>query len=146
VPTGSRDETTPGVADVAGVAEAERNRQLVIAHFSDFVNSKDLSGIERNMSTDFYDHDGPDGMPSDRDGDRELMAGLHRMMPDLHVEIVDSLAEGDKVMVCNIPCRPHVKVASDALADSWKLPACQRASRRTCHPPSVARTSRRILR
>jgi predicted ester cyclase len=90
------------MADVVGTAVAERNRELVIAHFRDFVNKKDLSAIERNMSIDFCDHDGPGGMPTDRDGDREMMAGLLTAIPDLHVEVVDSLAEGDKVMVRNV--------------------------------------------
>jgi predicted ester cyclase len=78
------------------------NKQFVIAHFDDFVNKKDLGAIDRNMSVDFYDHDGPNGQPTDREGDRTMMAAMHAAMPDLHVEVVDSLAEGDKVMVRNI--------------------------------------------
>jgi predicted SnoaL-like aldol condensation-catalyzing enzyme len=79
-----------------------RNRRLVIEHFDDFVNKKDLGAIDRNMSADFYDHDGPGGKPTDREGDRAMMAGMHRLMPDLHVEVVDCIAEGDKVMVRNV--------------------------------------------
>jgi predicted SnoaL-like aldol condensation-catalyzing enzyme len=82
--------------------ERERNRRLVIDHFDDFVNKRDLSAIDRNMSGDFYDHDGPGGRPTDREGDKAMMVGLYKMMPDLRVEVVDSLAEGDKVLVRNV--------------------------------------------
>ena len=82
--------------------DLERNRRVVIDHFDDFVNKKDLGAIDRNMSADFYDHDGPGGEPTDREGDRAMMAGMHRLMPDLGVEVVDCIAEGDKVMVRNV--------------------------------------------
>ncbi|MGO9155180.1 ester cyclase [Mycobacterium sp.] len=74
----------------------------MIDHFDEFVNNKDLGAIDRNMSVDFYDHDGPGGRPSDREGDRMMMAALHESIRDLHVEVVESLAEGDKVMVRNV--------------------------------------------
>jgi predicted SnoaL-like aldol condensation-catalyzing enzyme len=83
-------------------AQLERNRRFVIDHFEDFVNNKDLDVIYRNMAADFLDHDGPGGKPTDREGDRAMMAAMQKRMPDLHVEVVDSLADGDKVMVRNV--------------------------------------------
>ncbi len=83
-------------------AALERNRRFVIDHFDDFVNKKDVSAIDRNMSADFYDHDGPGGMPIDREGDREMMVAMHKIFPDLKVEVKDTLAEGDKVLVRNL--------------------------------------------
>jgi predicted SnoaL-like aldol condensation-catalyzing enzyme len=83
-------------------AQLERNRRFVIDHFEDFVNKKDLDAIYRNMAADFLDHDGPGGKPTDRDGDRAMMAAMQERMPDLRVEVVDSLADGDKVMVRNV--------------------------------------------
>ena len=80
----------------------ERNRRFVIGHFDDFVNRKDLDAIERNMAADFVDHDGPGGKPTDRAGDRAMMEAMYRMFPDLTVEVKQSLAEGDKVMVRNL--------------------------------------------
>jgi predicted ester cyclase len=79
-----------------------RNKQFVIDHFNDFVNRKDLDAIERNLSPDFLDHDGPGGKPIDRAGDRAMMAGMHKLFPDLQVEVRDALAEADKVMVRNV--------------------------------------------
>lgn len=79
----------------------ERNKRMVIAHFDDFVNRKDLSAIDRNLAPDFLDHDGPGGKPTDLAGDRAMMAAMYRLLPDLHVEVLDALAEGDKVVVRN---------------------------------------------
>ncbi len=80
----------------------ERNRRFVIGHFDDFVNKKDLDAIDRNMAENFVDHDGPGGKPTDRAGDRAMMKAMYGMFPDLHVEVKQSLAEGDKVMVRNL--------------------------------------------
>jgi predicted ester cyclase len=92
---------------VTDAATLERNKRLVIDHFDDFVNKKDLGAIDRNMSPDFYDHDGPGGKPTDRDGDRTMMAAIHTQFPDLTVEVKDALAEGDKVLVRNVWTGTH---------------------------------------
>lgn len=78
------------------------NKQFVIQHFDDFVNKKDLDAIDRNMTADFLDHDGPGGKKIDRAGDKAMMAAMHKAFPDLKVEVQDAIAEGDKVMVRNI--------------------------------------------
>jgi predicted ester cyclase len=87
----------------------ERNRQLVVKHFDDFVNKRDVSAIDRNMARDFVDHDGPGGKPTDRDGDRAMMAAMHATFPNLHVEVKETLAEGDKVMVRNMWTGTHAE-------------------------------------
>jgi predicted ester cyclase len=81
---------------------AQRNKQLVISHFDDFVNRKDLSAIDRNMAPDFLDHDGPGGKAAGISEDRAMMAAMHALIPDLHVEVKDAIAEADKVVVRNL--------------------------------------------
>ncbi len=83
-------------------ADLEANARLVTGHFEDFVNRKDLGAIERNMTEDFVDHDGPGGKVADRAADRAMMAGMHALFPDLHVEVKDCIAQGDKVVVRNL--------------------------------------------
>lgn len=78
------------------------NKALVIGHFDRFVNQRDLSAIDRNMTPTFVDHDGPGGRPTDRQGDRAMMETMHRLLPDLRVEVLEALAEGDKVVVRNV--------------------------------------------
>jgi predicted ester cyclase len=82
--------------------ELDPNTRLVIRHFDEFVNQRDLGAIDRNVAEDFLDHDGPGGKPAGRDADRAMMARLHQMFPDLTVEVLDHVAQGDKVVVRNL--------------------------------------------
>jgi predicted ester cyclase len=83
-------------------SDVEENTKLVLRHFEDFVNRKDLDAINRNMDPGFVDHDGPAGREVDRAADRAMMAKLHQLFPDLHVAVKDSVAQGDKVVVRNL--------------------------------------------
>ena len=83
-------------------SEIERNTRLVIGHFEDFVNKKDLGAIDRNLAEDFIDHDGPGGTTADRQADRVMMGKMQGLFPDLRVEVKDSVAQGDKVVVRNL--------------------------------------------
>ena len=83
-------------------SEIERNTRLVIGHFEDFVNKKDLGAIDRNLADSFIDHDGPGGTTADRQADRVMMGKMQGLFPDLRVEVKDSVAQGDKVVVRNL--------------------------------------------
>jgi predicted ester cyclase len=80
----------------------EEMKQFVRRHFEDFVNNRNASVIRKNMTPDFYDHDGPGGKPTGVDGDEQMMLRMYQVMPDLRVTIEDMLAESDKVMCRNI--------------------------------------------
>jgi len=80
----------------------EQMKGFVRDHFEDFVNKRDASVIHRNMTPDFYDHDGPGGRPAGVESDEQMMMGMYKAMPDLHVTIADMIAEGDKVVCRNI--------------------------------------------
>jgi predicted ester cyclase len=82
--------------------DVEANTKLVLGHFEDFVNRKDLDAINRNMDISFVDHDGPDGKVVDRAADRAMMAKMQQMFPDLRVVVKDAVAQGDKVVVRNL--------------------------------------------
>jgi len=81
---------------------ADQMKQFVRDHFEEFVNKRNAGVIRKNMSADFYDHDGPGGKPTGVDGDEEMMVAMYKSMPDLRVTIEDTIAEGDKVMCRNI--------------------------------------------
>jgi predicted SnoaL-like aldol condensation-catalyzing enzyme len=83
-------------------AALERNKQLIASHFDDFVNRRDLTAIDRNVTDDFVDHDGPGGRVMGRAADRAMMAGMHALFADLRVDIRASVAEGDMVVVRNV--------------------------------------------
>ncbi len=86
---------------MSNATDIESNIRLVRDHFEAFVNRKDLAAIDRNLAADFIDHDGPAGQTT-RDADRAMMAGMHALFPDLHVDIRDAIAQGDKVVVRNL--------------------------------------------
>ena len=80
----------------------EQMKQFVKDHFEDFVNKRNAAVIRKNMTADFHDHDGPGGKPTDVAGDEQMMVGMYKVMPDLHLTIEDMIAEGDKVVCRNI--------------------------------------------
>ena len=80
----------------------EEMKQFVRRHFDDFVNRKMFDAALRNFSEDFLDHDEPGGPVIGPLAAKTMMENACRRWPDLHVEVEDILAEGDKVMVRNV--------------------------------------------
>ena len=80
----------------------DQMKQFVRDHFEEFVNRRNAAVIHKNMTQDFYDHDGPGGKPTGVDGDERMMIAMYRSMPDLRLTIEDMIAEGDKVVCRNI--------------------------------------------
>ena len=59
----------------------EQMKQFVRSHFEDFVNKRNATVIHKNMTPNFYDHDGPGGKPTDARGDEQMMTGMYRQCP-----------------------------------------------------------------
>jgi hypothetical protein len=77
-------------------------KEIVRRHFEEFVNRKNTGVIRQSMTPDFYDHDGPGGLPTGIDGDEKMMMTMLTSMPDLLVSVEDLVAENDKVACRNI--------------------------------------------
>jgi len=92
------DPVRPGETGVT----LEDGKALVRHHFDEFVNRRNHDIVYETLSDNFLDHDGPDGLPTDREGDRRMMVGMHAVLPDLHVVIEDLIAEGDRVVCRNV--------------------------------------------
>jgi len=86
----------------SGPQTPDEMKAFVRQHFEDFVNNKNAAVIHKNMTPDFYDHDGPGGRPAGLEVDEKMMGGLYALMPDIRVAIEDMIAEGDKVMCRNV--------------------------------------------
>lgn len=80
----------------------DQMKEFVRNHFEEFVNRRNASVIHKNMTADFYDHNGPGGKPTGVDGDEQMMMAMYKYMPDLHLTIEEMIAEGDKVMCRNV--------------------------------------------
>jgi predicted ester cyclase len=87
---------------VATELTLDQMKKFVRDHFEDFVNRRNAAVIRKNMTPDFYDHDGPGGKPAGVEGDEQMMIAMYKSMPDLRLTIEDMIAEGDKVMCRNI--------------------------------------------
>jgi predicted SnoaL-like aldol condensation-catalyzing enzyme len=78
-------------------------KQFVRDHFEEFINRKNLDIADINFAPEFVEHgtDLPPGSPPGRAGTKQYVAGSFQKFPDLHVEILDMIAEDDKVVVHN---------------------------------------------
>jgi len=77
--------------------------QFVRNHFEEFVNRKNLAIGEVNFAPEFVDRgtDVPPGMPPGPEGAIAYVGGAWKKFPDMRVEILDMVAEDDKVVVQN---------------------------------------------
>ena len=80
--------------------EKEQNKQLV-RQFFELLDRHDTDTIGRLLvsSTNYAFHVGGISFPLDWNKHKRLLAGVTNAFPDLHHEIVDMVAEGDKVAV-----------------------------------------------
>jgi predicted SnoaL-like aldol condensation-catalyzing enzyme len=78
-------------------------KTFVRAHFEEFVNRKNLDIGNVNFAPEFVDHgaDVPPGIPPGPVGAIRYVGSAYKRFPDIHVEIVDLIAEDDKVVVRN---------------------------------------------
>jgi predicted SnoaL-like aldol condensation-catalyzing enzyme len=78
-------------------------KQFVLNHFEEFVNRKNLDIADVNFAPGFVDHgtDVPPGTPPGPAGAKEYVGGAYKLFPDIRVQIMDMIAEDDKVVVRN---------------------------------------------
>ena len=78
-------------------------KTFVRNHFEEFVNRKNLRIGTVNFAPEFVDHgaDVPPGLPPGPEGALQYVSGAYKKFPDIHVEILDLIAEHDKVVVRN---------------------------------------------
>jgi predicted ester cyclase len=78
-------------------------REFVRNHFEEFVNRKNLNIGNMNFAPEFVDHgaDVPPGTPAGPAGAIQYVGGAYKKFPDIHVEILDLIAEDDRVVVRN---------------------------------------------
>jgi predicted SnoaL-like aldol condensation-catalyzing enzyme len=78
-------------------------KRFVRDHFEQFVNQKNLDIADVNFAPEFVDHgaDVPPGMPPGPAGAKAYVGGAYKKFPDIRVEILDLIAEDDRVVVRN---------------------------------------------
>jgi predicted SnoaL-like aldol condensation-catalyzing enzyme len=85
-----------------GMTQTEA-KEFVRNHFEEFVNRKNLNIGNVNFAPVFAYHgaDVPPGTPPGPAGAIQYLGGAYKKFPDIHVEILDLIAEDDKVVVRN---------------------------------------------
>ena len=70
---------------------------LVRAYFQRLLNERDLSVCDELLSSDYVDHDAPPDTPPGPESIKAFVARFLDEHPNMHVDIEDMLAEGDRV-------------------------------------------------
>jgi predicted SnoaL-like aldol condensation-catalyzing enzyme len=78
-------------------------KEFVRNHFEEFVNRKNLNIADVNFAPEFVDHgaDVPPGLATGPAGAKQYVGGAYKKFPDIRVEILDLIAEDDRVVVRN---------------------------------------------
>lgn len=87
---------TKGSAQMSEESQAETNKRLARAFFEEIWNQGDETAIDRYIPLDAKGND-PD-FGSGREGFKDQWRKWRMAFPDLHFDIVDLVAEGDKVL------------------------------------------------
>jgi steroid delta-isomerase-like uncharacterized protein len=83
---------------MGSAAEEQKNKQ-VVRQFFEALNQQDTERIGQLVSSTNYSFHFPGMSPMDWKGDKQFIAAINNAFPDLHNNIVDMVAEGDKVAV-----------------------------------------------
>jgi predicted ester cyclase len=75
----------------------EENKATDRRYVAEVLNSGNLAAIDQIMAPGYVGHV-PGFPPSDREGDKQLIAMFHRAFPDLRFTLEDQIAEGDRVV------------------------------------------------
>ena len=88
------------MASASPLKQEEQNKQLV-RHFFELLDRHDTDRIGQLLvsSTNYSFHIGGISSSVDWNQHKRLLSGVNNAFPDLHHEIVDIVAEGDKVAV-----------------------------------------------
>lgn len=77
---------------------AEQNKAIVTRFNREFIEDNNLQSFSELLAADCIDHSAPAGIPPGAEGVLYFFNGMVRpAFPDIKVEILDQVAEGDKV-------------------------------------------------
>lgn len=79
----------------------EEVKKFILQHFKDFIDNRDPTTIQRNVSSQYIDHDAQQG-PIHLAKATEQANAMFKRFPDVKVDVRDILVDGDKVVVRNV--------------------------------------------
>ena len=75
----------------------EANRRLARRMIEEVLNANDETARKEVVHPDFYDPTNPPGMRRGPKGNRQIVEFFHRSFPDVRWEVLDMIAEDDRV-------------------------------------------------
>lgn len=76
----------------------EENKELIHRVIEEIINQGNLNALDDVFASDFVDRSSP-AQPPGPEGVKGYVSSVRAGFPDLHVDINDLIAEGDKVVV-----------------------------------------------
>ena len=76
---------------------AEDNKAIVRCAY-DAINQNDLDALDEMVDSDITDHDPAPGQGPGLEGVKQYFSSLHTAFPDVHMDVEDMIAEGEKVV------------------------------------------------
>ena len=77
---------------------AEENKAILRRAYEEAFNQKNLDALDEIFASDIIDHNPSPGQPPGLEGAKQVFSSINTAFPDLHVNIEDMVAEGDKVV------------------------------------------------
>jgi steroid delta-isomerase-like uncharacterized protein len=78
--------------------QQERNKQVVRRFVEEFQTRGDDAALRELVASDLVDHSSLPGLAAGREGVGQLFGMFREAFPDFRAEILDQLADGDKVI------------------------------------------------
>lgn len=76
---------------------AEDNKAIARRAY-DAINENDLDALDEMVASDFTEHDPAPGYGLGLEGLKQYFSSLHTAFLDVHIDVEDMIAEGDKVV------------------------------------------------
>ena len=76
----------------------EENKALVRRFVDEAQSRGNLDAVDELLASDFVNHSAVPGLPTDRDGVKQIFTMFRTAYPDLRAVIHDQVAEGDRVV------------------------------------------------
>jgi steroid delta-isomerase-like uncharacterized protein len=76
----------------------EENKVLALRFVEEVINQGKMATIDELIAVDAVDHSLPPGLPPGREGVKLFLGMIRAAFPDIHETVVDTLAEGDRVV------------------------------------------------
>jgi steroid delta-isomerase-like uncharacterized protein len=76
---------------------AEQNKAILRQAY-DAINRNDLDALDEMVASDITDHDPTPGQGPGLEGVKDYFSSLHAAFPDVHMDVEEMIAEGDKIV------------------------------------------------